>query len=443
MTPAAEVIQESLVRRLSVVGLWLLVVNGMIGAGIFGVPAEAARLAGQFSPWIFAICGVLQLPTLLCFAQLGSYFTATGGPVLYAGMAFGPIFAFQAGWCLYVARLLAFAANVNLLVNSLGYFLGGTIGPQWRVTLLFAVCSVLTLLNAVGPRGTLNWLSALTILKFLPLIAIVSFGLLKLHLNLPLRASTDRPDLAAAVLLVIYVYTGFESGLVVAGEARNPQRDLPRALVAALVVCSCLYVLIQAVSMAALPALASSSRPLVDVAAALFGPWGALLLTAGIIASVGANLVGSMFSNPRITYRLALDGHLPRWFGTVHPIYKTPVWSIVFYGTACFSIAASGSFVWLAGLSVLTRLLLHLVCIGAIPRLKNRFGSAPGALSLPGGHMVPVLATIVCVGLLMQVKALAYLGAAAFLAVGSVLYVVAHRSSKRHTELWRPDDATD
>jgi amino acid transporter len=109
------------------------------------------------------------------------------------------------------------------------------------------------------------------------------------------------------VLLVTYVYTGFESGLVVAGEARNPQRDLPRALLAALFVCIALYVLIQAVSVAALPALASSTSPLVDVAAVLMGPWGALLLVAGVIASVGANLVGSTFSNPRITYRLTLD----------------------------------------------------------------------------------------------------------------------------------------
>jgi amino acid transporter len=106
MTAAAADTQESLVRRLSVVGLWLLIINGMIGAGIFGVPAEAARLTGEFSPWVFAICGVLLLPIMLCFAQLGSYFTGTGGPVLYAGTAFGPIVGFQVGWCLYIARLL-------------------------------------------------------------------------------------------------------------------------------------------------------------------------------------------------------------------------------------------------------------------------------------------------------------------------------------------------
>jgi amino acid transporter len=430
MTAAADDIQESLVRRLSVIGLWLLIINGMIGAGIFGLPAEAARLAGGFSPWVFAISAGLLFPIILCFAQLGSYFTDTGGPILYAGTAFGPIFGFQAGWCLYVARLLAFAANVNLLVNSLPYVLGGMIGPGLRLTLLFAACSLLTVLNVVGVRGAIRSLSVLTVLKFLPLIVLVSFGLLKLHWHLRLQTPTDPHDLGAAVLLVVYVYTGFESGLVVAGEARNPQRDLPRALLTALVVCSTLYVLIQAVSVAALPTLASSTRPLVDVAAALIGPPGALLLTAGVVASVGANLVSSMFSVPRITYRLALQAQLPHWFGTVHPIYKTPVWSIVFFGTGCFFLAASSGFAWLASLSVLIRLLLYLICIGAIPRLKNQFGTAPAALRLPGGYMVPALALAVCIGLLMQVKALAFVSAAAFLAVGSLLYVAARWSSR-------------
>jgi amino acid transporter len=223
---------------------------------------------------------------------------------------------------------------------------------------------------------------------------------------------------------------GFEAGLVVAGEARNPQRDLPRALLAALFVCSALYVLIQAVSMAALPTLASSIRPLVEVAAALMGPSGAMLITAGIIASVVANLVGSMFSTPRITYSLALEAHLPRWFGAVHPTYKTPVWSVSFYGVACFLLAASSSFAWLAGLSVLTRLILYLLCVGAIPRLRNQFGGAPTALRLPGGYVVPALALAVCIGLLTQVKALALVSAAGFLAVGSLLYVAGQWSSR-------------
>jgi amino acid transporter len=177
----------------------------------------------------------------------------------------------------------------------------------------------------------------------------------------------------------------------------------------------------------------------VDVAEVLMGSVGALLLTAGVIASVGANLVGSMFALPRITYRLALDGHLPRWFGMVHPTFNTPIASIILYGTAAFLLAATSSFVWLAGLSVVTRVPLYLCCIFAIPRLKARLGNTPQALRLPGGYTVPMLAVIVCAALLTQVKASAYWNGAAFLAVGSIFYVAA----RRRRSVGIPDRAND
>lgn len=437
ITALARDIQEPVVRSLSATGLWLLIINGMIGAGIFGVPAEAARLAGALSPWVFAICALLQVPILLCFAQLASYFAGTGGPVLYANAAFGPMAGFQTGWCLYIGRMLAFAANLNLLVDSLAYLLGGTIASGLRMVLLFVVCGLLSLVNATGVRGAIRWLGGLTVLKFAPLIALVLCGIPMLHLNLRARTPIDLHGLGEATLLVIYAYAGFESGLVVAGEARNPQRDLPRALLAGLSVCAGLYVLIQAVSVATLPSLASSARPLIDVAAVLMGPWGALLLTAAAAVSVAANLFGSMFTTPRITYRLALDGQLPHWFGAVHPMYKTPVSSIAFYGAGCFVLAAFSGFAWLAALSVVTRLLLWLVCIAATPRLKNQLGNSQHAVRLAGGYSTPVLAAIVCIGLLLQVKVLAYVSVVGLLAVGSLLFVTARPSRLPNKNLGR------
>ena len=110
----------------------------------------------------------------------------------------------------------------------------------------------------------------------------------------------------------------------------------------------------------------------------------------------------------------------------------------MFYGTGCFLVAASGGFAWLAGLTVLTRLLLYVVCLGAIPRLKSRFRAASGTLRLPGGYTVPVLALAVCIGLLMQVKVLAYVSVVGFLAVGTILYAAARTSKDRkYSELGR------
>ncbi|NJN51625.1 MAG: APC family permease [Gammaproteobacteria bacterium] len=131
---------EPLLRRLTVVGIWLLAVNGMIGAGIFGVGAEAARLTGALSPWMFLLCGVLMTPIILTFGEAARHFDGTGGPILYAQTAFGPFVGFQTGWAFYVARATAFAANVNLLVSALAFFWHGADEGATRALLLVLIC---------------------------------------------------------------------------------------------------------------------------------------------------------------------------------------------------------------------------------------------------------------------------------------------------------------
>jgi amino acid transporter len=419
---------EPLARQLSALGVWLLVINGMIGAGIFGLPAEAARLAGDFSPWVFVICALLMLPVMLCFAELASHFDGTGGPVRYAGSVFGPYAAFQAGWAFYIARLTAFSANAALLVSAIGYFWPVADDPGARLVLLFLVCAGLTAVTVMGTRNAMSSLGVLTLLKFIPLVALVAYGLVRLPEAMLERVQVTPPeytDLGAVVLLVFYAFVGFESGLVPAGEARDPRRDMPRALFWAIGVVSLLYFGLQTVSLAALPDLAGTKRPLVEVSGELFGPIGALLMMVGMVASVGGNLAGALFSTPRITYALALDGALPSWFATVSARFGTPGVSIVVFGAAAFLLAAGGSFVWLAGLSVLTRVLIYVGCISALPALRRRAENAPGVMRLPGGLFIPGVAVLICLMLLTQVKPMDYLATTLMLGVGSVLYAVA------------------
>jgi amino acid transporter len=419
---------EPLERQLSGLAVWLLVINGIIGAGIFGLPAEAARLAGAFSPWVFVICAVLMLPVMLSFAELASHFDGTGGPVRYAGSVFGPAAGFLAGWAFYIARLTAFAANATLLVGAVGYFWAGADAPGVRLVLLLLLCTGLTAVTLVGTRKAMGSLGLLTLLKFLPLLALVAFALLRLPGDMLASISVAPPAdarLGAAVLLVFYAFVGFESGLVPAGEARDPRRDMPRALYWAIAIVALLYFGLQAVSVATLTNLADTKRPLVEVSGTLFGPAGALVMMAGMLASVGGNLAGALFSTPRVTYALALDGRLPHWFGSVSPRYGTPAFSIVVFGTAGFLLAAGGSFVWLAGLSVLTRVLIYVGCIAALPALRRRDADEPGVLRLPGGLVIPGVAVLVCLALLTQVKAADYFVTAAMLGVGGLLYLVA------------------
>lgn len=420
---------ESLPRRLSVWALWLLAINGMIGAGIFGVPAELERLAGAASPWMFVLCGLLIAPIVLSFARLASGFSGTGGPILYVGAAFGAHAGFQAGWAYYVARGTAYAANLNLLVTTLAHWWPAAAGPALRIGLMLVLSAAMAWVNVVGARAAMASLGGLTVLKLAPLVGLALYGASALD-GAVFAAAASAPtgaDLGAAVLLAIYAYVGFESTLVPAGEARDPRRDAPRALLWALAVGAATYALVQVAAQSLLPGLATSERPLVDAGAALLGDAGAAVVSIAIAASVGGNMVGSMFSTARISYRLALDGHLPAWFGAVHARHATPANSVVFYAAACFLLAASGTFAWLAVLSVLVRLLLYVACIGALPRLRR---AGVEMAPLPGGPALPLLALVVCAGLLSQVSLRAVLATAGLLAVGSVLYLVAARARR-------------
>jgi amino acid transporter len=421
---------ESLIRQLTVVGIWVLAVNGLIGAGIFGLPAEVARLTGAYSPLIFAGCGILMLAVVLCFAEVSSYFKNTGGPILYTKTAFGPFIGFQTGWTLYVARLTAFAANINLLVSTVGYFWVDANSGSVRILLLFSICALLAWVNIVGAKQAMRSVGILTLLKFLPLLILVGVGLSYLEFDQILLISAELPgysEFGIAALISIYAFVGWEGALIPAGEAKNPSRDMPRAMFWALGSVTLLYVAIQYVSMAALPTLASSTRPLVEVANVIMGPTGAIILTIGVVVSVGGNVASNIFTTPRVTYAISREGNLPPWFGEVHKSYLTPANSILFFAVVVFALAAYGSFVWLAAISALTRILIYMLCIGAIPKLRRTMPVTPDTYKLPGGYIIPVGALVICTWLLSSISLNSVLFTLVFLGIGSGLYFLMKR----------------
>jgi amino acid transporter len=158
--------QEKLPRKLGLWGLWLLIVNGFIGAGIFGLPSGATRLAGEYSVWIYVICALLMLPVILSFAELGSYFKGTGGPIKYGTQAFGKFIGFQSGWLFYVARIISFSANSVLLVDSFGYFFEPAATGVGRLISLGIIIGGLTLINVIGSVESIRSLAFFTVVKF-------------------------------------------------------------------------------------------------------------------------------------------------------------------------------------------------------------------------------------------------------------------------------------
>lgn len=421
---STEEIQEKLPRNLGLWGVWMLVVNGLIGAGIFGLPSGAARLAGEYSVFIYVLCALLMLPVILSFAEVGSYFRGTGGPIRYGKQAFGPFIGFQGGWLYYLARVISFAANTVLLTDSIAYFFPILGEGYGRLVSLALTCGLLSLINILGSSESIKSMTLFTIIKFSVLLGLIFGGFIMIgpevipSFNSPLPPASD---LGAAALLLIYAFVGFEGAVVPAGEAKRPERDMPLGLILGLVVVVVLYMFIQLVSQAAVPNLAASKAPLLDASSALFGNTGAVILMIGVVTSVVANLISSMFSASRITYALALEKSLPGWFGKVDQKFLTPANSVLFFGVIAFVLAAMGSFTFLAAMTVLSRLFLFIMTCATIPVLRPRF-KGKGVFTLKGGYLIPALGILACLWLMLQVSWTSIWLTAVLIAIGTGLY---------------------
>ena len=319
-----------------------------------------------------------------------------------------------------------------LLVDSIGYFIEPATYGVGRIISLAMIIGGLTLINVLGSVESIRSLALFTILKFSVLIFLVFGGLIWLGSDIvPTFESSIPPvsDLGGAALLLIYAFVGFEGAVVPAGEACKPKRDMPVALLLGLGVVVLLYMLIQLVAESAVPDLALSTTPLLDASAALFGTTGAVILMIGVVTSVTGNLIGSLFSAPRLTYALALEGSLPKWFGAVHPKWLTPANSIIFYGVFAFIGAAFGTFTFLAAKTVLSRLFLFIITCGAVPVLRNKFRDLQ-RFRISGGMLVPGLGILACLWLMLQVSFNSIWLTALFVCVGTGLYWLARTNSR-------------
>ena len=423
---------SSLNRDIGQLGFAAITLNGVIGAGIFALPAVAAAKAGSFSPWLFLICAVLIMTVVLSFARAASFFRDTGGPIQYAGFAFGPFAGFQTGWLTYIGRLSALGANISLMVTYAGWFwepLGSGLVHQLAVALMFIL---LAFFNVVGVRQSMSIVFVFSALKLIPLFLLILMGLaharpeILMHFELPVMGT-----LGEAILVLLYAFVGFESAVVPAGEARNPRRDIPRAITITVLIITGVYFLIQLISVSVLPELASSKTPLADVALVLMGGTGAAMLTLGAVFSIGGNCSASMLSAPRMTYALAKLGSLPEWFGKVHPRFRTPVNSIVFYAVLGLVLAVSGSFIWLAVVSTLARLLSYILGVAALPVLERRIETTDSQFRLRGGYFVPGLALLLCLWLTSFASMTAWLTTGGFFLLGSMLYLASSKGGKK------------
>lgn len=411
-------------RDIGLLAAGLLVLNGVIGAGIFGLPGKLVEAAGIFGPWLVIIFGVLIISVVWTFASIASYFNTTGGPVAYANRAFGPLVGFQTGWLLYIGRVTAIAANTNVLINYALDLAEVVPTEMIRGFLLFLIIGALVVINIMGVKKAVSAINVITLIKILPVITLILLAIPYLTPEgvIPSKLPTF-DEWNGLVLVILYAFVGFEGALVTAGETKNPKKNIPRALITGILVITAIYFLVSLTYVNVVTDLGSDT-PLIDMGEVLMGPTGAVIIVIAAIFSILGNATAIVIAAPRMTFAMAEEGSLPKWFGKIHHTYATPANSIMFLGVLAFLLAISGTFLYLAAASTLARMIAYIICVVSLPAIRKKADEETlrNATPLPGGYLIPIIAVAVCVFAITQaeIKNWWYIGG--FIALGSVLY---------------------
>ncbi|HEY4492058.1 MAG TPA: APC family permease [Acidobacteriota bacterium] len=417
MTIASE---TKLIRAIGLKEIIAMTINGIIGAGIFAVPATIAAILGMASPLAFALAGLCSAIIVICFAELGGKFDRTGGAYLYAYEAFGEQIGFVLGWLYFLARLTSIAALSNAMAGFLSYFV--PVDETLRAIVVAFVLVTLGGINYSGIRFSSNIINFLTIAKLLPLFLfiIVGFGLIqwKVLLTTPLP---EAGKLSQALLLAIFAFSGFEVIAIPGAEIIQPKRNLPLGILIGTGVTILVYVSIQTVAVSAYEKLAGSQSPLAEAADVILGSKGGSILSAGAFCSTLGTLTSLLLVGPRILYAMALNRQMPAAFNRIHDRFRTPHVTILITTVLAIALALTGTFTALATMSAIVRLLTYIGAAAALIVLRKKQPS-PETFRAPVGILFPLLAIVLSVFMLSGATMRQWIAGALAVGVGAILY---------------------
>jgi basic amino acid/polyamine antiporter, APA family len=439
--PRARAEQDAgLVRAIGVRTLAANAINLTVGAGIFVLPAIVAGELGSAAAIAYLVCALAMCLVLLCYAESGSRVSRSGGSYAYVEAAFGPYAGFLVGTLLWFAfGVLSDAAIANALFGTLAAAfpeIGAAVPRAFFFIILFGG---LAFINILGVRQGARFAVTATLVKLVPLLALVLVGLTAVRAeNLAWSQSPSLPSLGDASLVLFFAFAGAESALTASGEIRDPARTVPRGILLGTAGVVALYLGLHVVAQGVLgPELAQQKdAPLAAAAERVLGSAGRSLLLAGAALSMFGTLAGDMLATPRALFAAGRDGFLPRPLGAVHPRFRTPYVAIATYAALICAFAISGAFRQLASASSAGLLMVYLAMALATLELRRRdVRIAKMAFRLPGGPLVPLLACAVVVWLLSHTTRTEAYGLGLLLLAATAVYVigVVSRSTSRRS----------
>ena len=426
---ASEKTDEGLKREIGLPAFAMSIVNNSIGSGIFALPAIIGIQLGAFGVFSYVFCGIMLATIMLCYAEVGSRITTSGGSYAYIEAAFGSFAGFIANW-LYTLGwgILGSAAVMNILADSMAVLFPVFINLLVRALLYFVLLGIMVLVNIRGAKGGARLVQILTIVKMFPIFVIIIFGISHVKAaNLHWEHLPSFKTFADSALILFYAFAGFEVSLGVCGELKKPQRTVPLGILLGGTVVLIVYLSIQIVTQGILGnhLIEYKDAPLAAVAGEIIGPIGATLLVVTAAVSCFGITSGDVMATPRLLFAGAKDGLFPKFLGKVHPQFATPHWAIIIYASLIFMLAVSGGFKQLAALASAAILLIYLAVI--LSTLKLRTSKQVGnekTFSAPGGFVTPWLGIASILWLLSSLNKWEILFSIIFIAVISVSYFV-------------------
>jgi basic amino acid/polyamine antiporter, APA family len=390
-----------------------LVLNSIIGSGVFVLPGTIGGRLGWTAVWAWIVAAVMIALCVAAFAEVSSRFEGAGGPYRYAQAAFGSLVGIEVAWLTYMARVVSAATQANLFTTALAEFFPWSATRNGHVVLATAFVGALALVNLRATKAGAGTSSLFAVVKVgaLAVLAIGGLWWLVSGNAVALAAPTDTTASGwwTAMLLLSFAYGGFEGAMIPLGEARDPRRDAPFALIVGFALVVLIYVAVQVAVLATVADPGTTQRPLAAAARTLAGTGGAIVATALVVVSVLGWMAAAMLNVPRLTVAMAQDRMLPSVLAYVHPRFGTPVVSIALFAVLALGLALSGSLLQNVSLSVVARLTAYAAVCAAMVQFRrmDRTGVRPDGVQVAlrpvrGGSVVGVVGAISVLAVLAQ-----------------------------------------
>jgi len=359
------------------IGRWAmtgLVINSIIGYGIFGLPSIIAGLLGTWSLVAYVIAAGVAGVVVACYAEVASRFAEPGGSYLYNYIAFGPVIAIVCGWLSLLTRSTAAAAALDLFVSYTVGLWPVVSNAVVRITLMSVLVAVLTIANIVGVRAGAGLSTAFAIAKLLPLFLLIGIGLVVHHvpshaISWPTSGLGRWMD---ALLYLSNIYGGFDAAVMSQGEVRDPGRDVPFGLFAGLGVVTAVYLGVQAVVLLTI-GITRSDRPLAAAAGVLLGQQGLVVISIAALLSTYGAVAANFVNVPRLIFAMGERGDFPRFVARPSARHHTPKMAILVFAAVVWLIAVLGGFKWAVRVGSAARIPVYAtVCAALVPLRRIR-----------------------------------------------------------------------